>query len=248
MNTIPNIEEYILGSFIIHKEVQPLIGKMNPDWFTKQTNKDIAKSLVQVYTEGLSIDLTSVYRASTKYNVSAYDVANLSSMCTGCGNTQKYLLILECDYKATKIRNTMSELVQRQEPIDVVRTRLLAEIDELTNTNFKPTERMSKALATAIDQVIEVSQRGTGIMGKPTGWRFLDKYIGGYNEGELLIIAGRPGMGKTAFAMSLGIDFAKLGNHVLFFSLEMSIPQLAKRIISHEANVANYKVRNGQLS
>jgi replicative DNA helicase len=85
-------------------------------------------------------------------------------------------------------------------------------------------------------------------MGKRTGWQFLDKYIGGYNEGELIIIAGRPGMGKTAFAMSLGIDFAKLGNHVLFFSLEMSIPQLAKRIISHEADVPNYKVRNGQLS
>lgn len=248
MNTIPNIEEYILGAFIIHPQIRPIIGKTNPDWFQSETNKNIAKSIVSIYTEGASIDLTSVYQEAKKYNVKAIDVATLSSMCTGFGNVSQYLYTLECDFKSKKIRNIMIELVKMNAPLEIIRSKMLMEIDDLSNTNFKNTERISKALATAIDQVIETSQSGKGIMGKATGWRFLDKYIGGYNEGELIIIAGRPGMGKTAFAMSLGIDFAKLGNKVLFFSLEMSTPQLAKRIISHEADVSNHKVRNGQLS
>ena len=247
-NIIPDIEEYVLGAWLLHPQAKPLIGKMNPNWFVNSTNRKIAVAIQELYTEGKHIDLTSVYQKVKEIGIAAIDVAKLSTMCVGWTSSQEYLFVLESKYKEYSIRQTMTSLLTTNADIDKIRAEMLKSLDDLSNTNFKSANKVSKALCEAIDQVIETSKNGTGIMGKRTGWRFLDKYIGGYNEGELIIIAGRPGMGKTAFAMTLGIDFAKFGNQVLFFSLEMSTPQLAKRIISHESDIPNYRVRNGQLN
>ncbi len=91
------------------------------------------------------------------------------------------------------------------------------------------------------------SLNGGALTGKQTGWRYLDKYIGGYNEGDLIVIAGRPGMGKTAIALTLTKDFAKHNYKALFLSLEMSNDQLAKRYISLIGDIENWKIRNGRL-
>lgn len=245
---IPNLEEYVLGSWILEGKTRPLIGRTNLNWFTNEQNRTIATAIFKLYMEGKPIDLVTIYREVKPHKITAIQISQLTTQFTGAGDTKEYLFYLECEYKERMVRLTMQQLLNGNKDIAVIRADMLKVLDDLANTNFKGTAKMSVALANAIDQVIETSKSGTGLMGKRTGWRFLDKYIGGYNEGELIIIAGRPGMGKTAFAMTLGIDFAKLGNKVLFFSLEMSTPQLAKRIISHESDIPNYKVRNGQLS
>lgn len=241
-------EEYIIGSWIHHPEARPLIIKAKPEWFIDPINKKIVIACQKLYLENSDIDLTSIYKETKHLGVPAIHIATLSSKCVGHTSSQKYLFLLEQEYKKKNIKETMSRLLLNDNDIDVIREKMLQALDDISNTSFKGTEKISSSLATTIDLVIEVSKNKNEIMGKRTGWRFLDKYIGGYNSGELIIIAGRPGMGKTAFALTLGIDFAKFGNHVLFFSLEMSTPQLSKRIISHEANIPNYKVRNGQLS
>jgi replicative DNA helicase len=76
----------------------------------------------------------------------------------------------------------------------------------------------------------------------------LDKYIGGFVPGENVVVAGRPGMGKTAFAVSIGIAHAKLGGRVIMFSMEMSKEQLADRILSSLGRVDNLKVRNADVN
>jgi replicative DNA helicase len=99
-----------------------------------------------------------------------------------------------------------------------------------------------------VDQIIANSEKGGKLIGKETGWKFLDKYLGGYNEGDLIVMAGRPGMGKTAIALTLTKEFAQLGGKALFISLEMSSEQLAKRYMSLIGDIANWKMRNGVLT
>ncbi len=83
--------------------------------------------------------------------------------------------------------------------------------------------------------------------GISTGWKYLDKYLGGWNKGNMVVIAGRPGSGKTAIALSLAIDCCRHAK-ALFISLEMSKEELAKRYLSFIANVENYKIRSARVT
>ncbi len=111
----------------------------------------------------------------------------------------------------------------------------------------KEPESIVKVTNKVVDHIVDNSLNGGALTGKQTGWRYLDKYIGGYNEGDLIVIAGRPGMGKTAIALTLTKDFAKYNYKALFLSLEMSNDQLAKRYISLIGDIENWKIRNGRL-
>ena len=114
------------------------------------------------------------------------------------------------------------------------------------------------ALTEVIQEVAEARKNPDGISGAPTGFRDLDAKMGGLHKSDLLILAGRPGMGKTAFATCLAFNTArcfmediKKGKErkgVAFFSLEMSASQLAGRILSTETQIASDKLRNGKIT
>jgi replicative DNA helicase len=124
-------------------------------------------------------------------------------------------------------------------------------------------QRFSEALTTAIDMAAKAYERDGQLSGIATGLVDLDRMLGGLQSSDLVIIAGRPGMGKTALATNIAFNIAKAyesatrpdGTHetvnggiVGFFSLEMSAEQLATRIISEQAGVASYKIRRGDIS
>jgi replicative DNA helicase len=120
-------------------------------------------------------------------------------------------------------------------------------LDETTFSTHKEPSSIVKVTNKVVDQIVYNAEKGGTLTGKPTGWQFLDKYIGGYNEGDLIVMAGRPGMGKTAIALTLTKEFAQRGGKALFISLEMSNEQLAKRYISLIGDIENWKIRNGVL-
>ncbi len=115
-----------------------------------------------------------------------------------------------------------------------------------------------ETLTEVIQEVSEAKKNPDGISGVPTGFRDLDNKMGGLHKSDLLILAGRPGMGKTAFATCLAFNTAqsfledikagKKRKGVAFFSLEMSASQLAGRILSTETQIASDKLRNGKIS
>src|SRR5579883_386955 len=124
-------------------------------------------------------------------------------------------------------------------------------------------QRFSDALATAVDMAAKAWERDGRLSGIATGLTDLDKMLGGLQASDLVIIAGRPGMGKTALATNIAFNVARAyefetrpdGTHatvnggiVGFFSLEMSAEQLATRIISEQAGVHSYKVRRGDIT
>jgi len=124
-------------------------------------------------------------------------------------------------------------------------------------------QRFSDALTTAVDMAAKAWERDGRLSGIATGLSDLDRMMGGLQSSDLIIVAGRPGMGKTALATNIAFNIAKAyefeqradGSHatvnggvVGFFSLEMSAEQLATRIISEQAGVASYKIRRGDIT
>lgn len=124
-------------------------------------------------------------------------------------------------------------------------------------------QRFADALFTAVDMAANAYKRDGGLSGVSTGLTDLDKMMGGLQRSDLVIVAGRPGMGKTALATNMAFHIAKNyraetapdgtlttldGGIVGFFSLEMSAEQLATRIIAEQAEIASYKIRRGDIS
>lgn len=124
-------------------------------------------------------------------------------------------------------------------------------------------QRFSDALTTAVDMAARAFERDGKLSGIATGLVDLDKSMGGLQASDLIIIAGRPGMGKTALATNIAFNIAQSyesrprpdgsletlnGGIVGFFSLEMSAEQLATRIIAEQSGVASYKIRRGDIS
>jgi replicative DNA helicase len=124
-------------------------------------------------------------------------------------------------------------------------------------------QRFTQALTTAVDMAARAYQREERLSGLATGLRDLDKYMGGLQKSDLVIIAGRPGMGKTALATNIAFNIAHSfqpqtkvdgtveaidGGRVGFFSLEMSAEQLATRIISEQTEIASSTIRRGQIT
>ena len=123
-------------------------------------------------------------------------------------------------------------------------------------------QRFSQALTTAVDMAAHAYQRDGRLSGLATGLHDLDRMMGGLQHSDLIILAGRPGMGKTALATNIGYNVAKAwqgevrpdgriesinGGIVGFFSLEMSAEQLATRIISEQTEIPSYRIRRGEI-
>src|SRR5947208_7321670 len=123
-------------------------------------------------------------------------------------------------------------------------------------------QRFAQALTAAIDMAAHAFQRDGKLSGTATGLDDLDRMMGGLQPSDLIILAGRPGMGKTALATNIGYNIAKAwrgevkpdghsvtvnGGIVGFFSLEMSAEQLATRIISEQTGIPSHRIRRGEI-
>jgi replicative DNA helicase len=130
-------------------------------------------------------------------------------------------------------------------------------LDEAEKSIFGISERrirrdlqpIQEVLSEVYDRVDRMSQRGDEIMGVPTGLIDLDRLFGGLQKSDLLIVAGRPGMGKTGFMLSIAKNAAqKHKKHIAFFSLEMSNEQLVQRLVAQETGIDTQRLRSGKLN
>jgi len=106
---------------------------------------------------------------------------------------------------------------------------------------------MRDAINTYFERMEHLIQHPDEPLGLPTGFRDLDELLGGLQRSDLLIFAGRPGMGKTSFLLSVALNAAKLGGRILIFTMEMGHEQLVQRFVSMETGINTQKLRTGQL-
>ena len=129
-------------------------------------------------------------------------------------------------------------------------------VEEAEKTLFNVTEKrvssdftkMDNLLNSAMEEITQLAQQQTHMAGVPSGFKDLDDLFGGFRGGDLVILAARPGVGKTSFALNLAVNAAKAGTTVAFLSLEMSASQLVQRILCSEARVNLGNVRQGRMT
>lgn len=236
-----NRESYILGCFLMDKSTHVFLPKIKSFWFDGW-NKEIIEFMQISYLNNTPIDLVSLAR---QFKGKAFELSQFTNSYSYSSDLRHYLFELDIEHKKGSLIAKLSKL-DTLNTLDVILNDLQKMTTEAQITIEREPLPMSKVTAKVIDDLEQQMKRGEKLMGISTGWRLLDKYIGGWNKGNLVIVAGRPGSGKTAMALSLTIGASQLSK-VLFMSLEMSSEELAKRYISFFANIENYKIRSGNL-
>jgi len=238
------IEDYILGQLLFYPQTRALLPRINHKWFEKRLNREVIKRMIDAYYLNEPIDYMSLTKGMS--NSDKKQVVFIGQNVSNVANVSSYIPKLEAKY-------LHKNFVQQIASIDV--TKDLKELLTLTqtiidNTRFTTVNdplSIHKVVAKAVDQITESISRGDKLTGKQSGWTSIDRILGGWNNGDLIVMAARPGQGKTALALSLMYEFAKIDGKGLFVSLEMSSEQLAKRYLSLIVDIPNWKIRNATL-
>jgi replicative DNA helicase len=236
------IENSIIGQMFLYPDAHNFIMKLNPQWFSS-FRKDVVTTMQELYMSNEPVSLSSI---GLRHREHIREIATMQNVVTTNVNLEKEILRIEIAYKKNNIQSKLAYFNYDRDLNEIISDINLM-LQENTVSVGQKAKVISSVAGTVIDTLYEAVQRGTNMTGISTGWKYLDKYIGGWNKGNMVVIAGRPGSGKTAIALSLAIDSCRLAK-VLFISLEMSKEELAKRYLSFIANVENYKIRSARLT
>jgi replicative DNA helicase len=236
------LEDNVVGAFIMSDYAKTKLPSVNPNWFT-DFNKRVVVIMQQLYLDAKPIAMHTLFPF---FKDKAFELSQLTSKFYSDATIEYDLLQMEVIYKRKKIVEEIQnldldcELHEIQNKLEIINQESRVSL----KNQVKP---MSKVVAGVLDELQKRIERGTTLEGIPTGWRYLDKYIGGWNKGNLVVVGARPGMGKTALGLNFCIEGCKFAKYV-FVSIEMSDEELAKRQISYFSKIENYKIRNATMS
>jgi replicative DNA helicase len=237
-------ETHIISQLLFYKELHHFLPKINHNWFADPFHQKLVKTLTGLYVNNEESDMVGLGKHLTRSEV--VQMVQLQQMVSGLPKIENYLRVIEYEYIKTHFIKELGNVNTKLELPELVE-HVQGLIDNTQFTTLKEPKAIIKETNKVVDQIADNISKGTKLTGKPTGWIALDKYLGGWNAGDVVVMAGRPGMGKTAIALTLIKDFAKAGGKGLFLSLEMSNEQLTRRYISLIGGVANWKIRNGNI-
>lgn len=252
-------EQSVLGAMLIDSRcVGDVIGILKPEDFYLRQNQEIFETIYSMFSFSKVIDPVTVLNALKENghyeeSVTPKYLMQLMEITPTAANVKQYAkivsdkaLLRNISQAATDINELVYE--ERGSAKDILEASE-KKIFALTKNNGDSLERIGTVLVRLFDSLNERAQSDDEFPGKPTGLRDLDKRINGLNNSDLILIAARPGMGKTSLALNLLTNVAKVsGKTVAFFSLEMSREQLAMRLVSNESYVDNNKLITGKLS
>jgi replicative DNA helicase len=254
-------EQGVLGSMLISPReiIAECVEKINEEYFYVPAHQTVYVVLVELWNAGQGIDLITFTQVLRDRNVletvgGAAFITSLFTFVPTAANVTYYLEIVRDKYILRQIIAACTESVRRSfEEQDEV-NNLLDEVEQkifsVGEDRFKGhVLTMKDQVMEAIDAIEQLYERRGGITGISTGFAELDRMTNGLHESEMIVIAARPSMGKTALAMNITEHVAinaKLP--VAVFSLEMSSQQLVQRLLCSRARVNLQKVRDGFLA
>lgn len=253
-------EMSVLGVVFLNPyALEKIMENITEDMFFSDANKKIFRAFMELYKTNTPIDITTVKNELDKQkNLNAiggidYLSEIIDSVATSA-NLDYYMEIVKDKATRRRLINTATNIItdaydeeegltkildtSEQKLLNVVRTRQTSE--------FKT---ISEALREAHENLELMSKNHSAVTGLSTGFKDLDKATAGLHEGELIILAARPGMGKTAFALNLATNAAMTTDKaVAIFNLEMSSEQLVNRMISSVGQIEGDKLKTGMLN
>ena len=252
-------EQSVLGSILIDSRcVADIIGILKPEDFFLDQNREIYETVYTMFNFSETIDPVTVLEKMRQlgvYHDNTRDyVQQLMEITPTAANAVRYANIVKDKAMLRGLADASSdiaELVYDQvgtpaEILESAEKKIYALRKGDTGDSL---EHIGVTLHKVFDTLTELSQSDSAIPGMSTGLRDLDKKINGLNKSDLFLIAARPAMGKTAFALNIALNVAKKYNKtVAVFSLEMSREQLTMRLLANESFVELQKLLTGKLS
>lgn len=252
-------EQSVLGSMLIDSRcVAEVIGILRPDDFFLQLNKDLYETIYTMFNFSEIIDPVTVLEKMKQRGLGDDKTADylmqLMEVTPTAANVAQYAgivkdkaLLRNLAVAAGDIRETVFEGVgTAAEIMETAEKKIYALRQGNTGDSL---QHIGMVLVNVFERLDELSQSENAFPGLPTGLADLDKKINGLNKSDLLLIAGRPGMGKTSIGLNIALAVGKkTGKTVAFFSLEMSREQLAMRLLSNESFVELQKLITGKLT
>jgi len=255
-----DIEEAVLGALMLEKDaLSAVIDVLRPEVFYKDAHQMIFKVIHQLFHKAEPIDILTVTHALKKSGEleivgGAYYITQLTSRIASAANIEYHArIILQKYIQRELIRisgETIRDAYEDNEDVLSLLDRAEKNLFEISEGNIRRNfEDMQSLISKAIKEIEVAANQKSGITGVPSGFTELDRVTAGWQKSDLVIIAARPGMGKTAFTLSMARNAAVMFKKpVAFFSLEMSSVQLVNRLISSEAEITSEKIRKGQLA
>ena len=255
-----DMERVVLGALMVDKDAFSIVSELlHPDTFYEPRHQKIYQAIQTLNMNENPVDIITVTeelrREGTLESIGgpAY-IVELSSNVASSANIEYHARILSQKFLARQLISFASTIETKafDETVDVNDLMQEAEgnLFELSQRNMKKDYvQIDSVVSKAMEILQKASANAGGMTGVPTGYTKLDEKTSGWQASDLVIIAGRPAMGKTAFALSLAKNIAVDARiPTAFFSLEMSNVQLVNRLISNVCEIPGNKMLNGQLS
>jgi replicative DNA helicase len=255
-----DMEEAVLGAVMLEKEaVITVLDILKPESFYKDSHRKIFKAISDLNGREFPVDLYTVteeLRAHQELDSvgGPLYLSQLTSKVVSAANVDYHSRIVAQKYIQRELIRVSSEIQTRSfdDTYDV--TELLDysenELFQIAEGNIKrEVSPINVVIKEAIAEIEKAGKREDALVGTPSGFTKLDRLTSGWQKSELIIIAARPSMGKTAFALSMARNMSiDHGKNVAIFSCEMSSIQLANRLIIAETDIPGDKIRNGRLT
>jgi replicative DNA helicase len=236
------IEKNILACFLMSDYAKTYLTRVKPEWFT-DWHRLLVKTMQDMYINNDPIGIHTMY---SHFSDRALALAKLTNSFVTDTHIEKELFYIESEYNRTYL---ISEITKIQPNWDLIAIQNHLEIINQNSRikNNNEVQHISLLMGRKIDEIDKRIESGHKMKGLHTGWRSLDKYIGGWNKGNLIVIGGRPGMGKSALGLNLCMDGQDYAKYV-FVSIEMSAEELAERALADLNNIENQKIRNANVN
>lgn len=254
----PELEEAVIGACLIEQEALPLIAdKLRPEMFYDDHHQLIFAALMAMYHAGKKIDILTVKEElARRGNLDAiggpYTIVQLSSKVASSAHIEYHAQIIHQKYLAREMVVGFNKLFTSamDETIDIDDTlidahNLLDRLEGESGHNAHIRDMETLMADTMEEAERRIAKSVNGVTGIPTGLTELDKKTGGLQDNDLIVIAARPSVGKTAFALHLARHAALAGNAVAVYSLEMQGERLGDRWLMAACNINPYRWRNG---
>jgi len=253
-----DLEEAVLGAMMIDKKgIDDVIDILSPDAFYEMKHQEIYAAIYELFQNSQPIDLLTVsnlLKKNAKLDIVGGDfyLIRLTQKVASSAHIEFHARIILQKYIQRRLISISSQIIENayDETTDVfdLLDDAEAKFFEVTQGNLKKSSEGAGDLVKQALKKIQEIGNSEGMSGLETGFTKLDALTSGWQPSDLVIIAARPGMGKTAFVISMAKNMAiDFGHGVAVFSLEMSSVQLITRMISSETGLTSEKLRKGNL-
>ena len=255
-----DIEKVVLGALMIDKDAFSVVSEiLRPETFYEPRHKKIFTAIQTLNMDENPVDIMTVTNELAKEGTlddvgGPTYIVDLTSHVASSAHIEYHAKILQQKYLARQLISFASIIETKAFDPMVDTDELMQEAEgklfELSQKNMRQDyTQIDPVITQAVDIIQKASGNKTGLTGIPSGFTKLDDITSGWQKSDLVIIAGRPAMGKTSFALSIAKNVAvDYRTPVAFFSLEMNNVQLVDRLISNVCEIEGKKIMNGQLS